>query len=482
MKKNNTKLHIIIAFLIYAVFAFLLPVSEPMTKAGMQTLGVLFMTIYLWMNVSVGWPSVLCIFMFGTTGICTAGTVLVKSWGYGMTSFMIFCFLLNYAMRETGLSRRLALWFVTRKFVKGKPWLTMTTFLFSVVVVSLFVTSSAVGAMFLSIAEEMFDNTGYTEEDDLTHATVASIAWLANAGQGMTPMSHAVILLVLGIFAETFGFEVSVLTFSAAGIAYGLVFFILFMFVFRFIIRPNVEKMRHLDIDYLRSTVPPMDTKERWVTICFAAMILMWVTPDILVLIPFLEPLGSFLKSLGNYLPAFLMVSVLCVVQVDNKPVLDLKEASRNINWISVYMMATLGCMAAVVQMPEGGITEWISSKVGVLLGGMPALLFVVLSIAFILALTNFVSNTVCGVLFSAIVPIAMMIPGINPMALGLCIMAASNYGQATPAACPVTGMVASTKWVTPKYLMKYGWFVSAAALIAIVCVAYPIWSFIFPA
>ena len=79
-------------------------------------------------------------------------------------------------------------------------------------------------------------------------------------------------------------------------------------------------------------------------------------------------------------------------------------------------------------------------------------------------------------------VPIAMAIPGVNAMALGLCIMAASNYGQATPAACPVTGMVASTKWVTPKYLMKYGWFISTAALIAIVCVAYPVWSIIFPA
>lgn len=482
MKKGNTKFHIIVSILLYVVFAFLIPPPAPMTKAGIQTVGVLFMIVYLWLTVSVAWPSVLAIFMFGTTGICSSSNILIKSWGYGMTSFMIFCLLLNYAMRETGLSRRLALFFVTRKFLKGKPWAIMAMFFLAVLFVALFVTSSAVGAMFLALAEEMFANTGYDENDDLTEATVASIAWLANAGQGMTPMSHAVILLVLGMFADTFGFEVSVLTYAAGGVAFGVLYFLLFFLTFRFIRRPNVEKMRHLDIDYLKSTVPPMGKAEFYVTVCFVGLIGCWVLPDILVLLPVVAPVGTFLKSLGNFLPAFFICAILSVIQVDGKPVLDLKDASTKINWTSVYMMATLGLMAAVVQMESGGITEWISTVVGGLLGGMSPMLFVILSIAFILSLTNFISNTVCGVLFAAIVPIAMQIPGINPMALGLCIMAASNFGQATPAACPVTGMVASTKWVTPAYLMRYGWFDSAAALIALVCVGYPVWSFIFPA
>ena len=478
---KKEKIHLLIGLAIYVVFAFLVPPVEPLTKEGVRVLGVFLMTVYWWTTLSVGWPSVICLYMLATTGITSASDVLAKSWGNGMTPFLCFCFLLNYAMAETGLSRRMALWFVTRKFVRGRPWLIMSTFLFSVCAVSLVVTSSAVGAMFLGIAEQMFENTGYKPGEKLPEATVASIAWVAQAGQGMTPMSHAVTLLVIGLVLSTFGVTVTVLTFSIGGLIFGAVFFVLFMLGFRFLMRPDVEKMRNLDIDYLKSTIPPMNQKERIVTIAFLVLIGMWVLPDIFNLVPLLAPVGGFLGKMGAYMPALLVVAVLCVIKVDGQPVINLAEASKKINWVSVYMMAALMCLATIVGMENGGITKFIEVNAGAILKGLPALVFVFIAVAWILVQTNFMSNTVSGVMFSALVPVGMAIPGVNPIALGLCIGAAANFGFATPAACPVVGMVASTDWVRTSYLLKYGWLASIAGLVTLVGVAYPIWCMVFP-
>lgn len=480
-KSKKDLINIFIALAVYIVFQFLLPYGEPLTKAGMGVLGVFFATIYLWTFVGIGWPSVLSVALLATTQVVSAGVIFQQSYGNGMVPFLIFCFVFSYAMGETGLSRRMALWFITRKFVKGKPWLIMTVFFFSILLVSLFVTSSAVGAMFLAIAEQMFENTGYKEGEKLPEATVSSIAWLAQAGQGMTPMSHAVTLLVIGLIASTLGVEVSVLKFMMVGIAFGAVFFILFMLVFRFVMRPDVERMRNLDIEYLKSTVPPMNKREKAVTVAFVLLIVTWICPDILKAIPATNGIGTFIAAMGSYVPMVLAVGLLAAIKIDSVPVVNLTEASKKLNWNSVYMMATLMLLAFVIGHENSGVTAFLTLKAGSLMGGLTPLAFVAIGIIWVLIQTNFMSNTVSGVMFSVIVPIGLTIAGVNPVALGICIAAAANFGLATPAACPVVGMVAGTPWVRPKYLLTYGWAVSLVAFISLFCVAYPLASSIFP-
>ena len=164
-------IHTIIAVLLYIIIGHCIPYREPMTGQGMQLVGIFVMTVYLWTTVSTFWPSVLAVFMCGTTGYCTGTVALKECFGHGMTVFVAFMFMFNVAMNESGFSRRIALFFVTRKFVKGKPWLIMFMLMFSVWFVSAFVTSSAVYAMFLSIGEEMLKMTGCdTDEDDLPDA------------------------------------------------------------------------------------------------------------------------------------------------------------------------------------------------------------------------------------------------------------------------------------------------------------------------
>ncbi len=271
VKKNV--IHTIIGVILYIIIGHLLPFHEPLTKQGIQLLGIFVMTIYLWTTVSTFWPSVLAVFMLGTTGYCSGTTALKECFGHGMTVFVAFMLMFNVAMNESGFSRRIALFFVTRKFVKGKPWLIMFMLMFSVWVVSAFVTSSAVYAMFLSIADEMLEMTGCDkEDDDLPEAVYCAMMYIDNINQGSTPMSHTNVLLGMSMALTLFGYEVPFMTVCWVGLVSCFVMFLIVFLEFRFLQRPNVQKMKDLDIDALRATIPPADNKERAVAIAFIVL------------------------------------------------------------------------------------------------------------------------------------------------------------------------------------------------------------------
>lgn len=54
--------------------------------------------------------------------MCSAADLFAKTWGNSMVPFLVACFILNAIMSKTGLTRRIALWFITRPFCQGKPW------------------------------------------------------------------------------------------------------------------------------------------------------------------------------------------------------------------------------------------------------------------------------------------------------------------------------------------------------------------------
>lgn len=114
-----------IVIAIYALFQFILPAPEPITRAGMGVAGIFIAILYLWIKVDIGWPSLLFVGVVGLTGVCSGTNLFAKTWGNVMVPFLVCAFMLNMVMSETGLTRRFALAFVTAKGNRGKPWRIM---------------------------------------------------------------------------------------------------------------------------------------------------------------------------------------------------------------------------------------------------------------------------------------------------------------------------------------------------------------------
>lgn len=470
----------LIGICIYIVVGHLLPHSAPLTDQSMQLLGIFLMTIFLWSTVSTTWPSILAVFMLGTTGYCSGTAALKECFGHGMTVFVAFMLMFNVALSETGLSRRIALFFVTRKFIKGKPWLIMFSFMFSVWVLSAFVTSSAVFAIFLSIADEMLAMTGADGEDDeLPEAMYCTMAWVDQINQGSTPMSHTNVLLAMSLGLTLLGFEASVLTVCLCGLLGCFAQFVLVMLELRFIQKPDVSKMAALDIDVLKSTLPPMSKREKGVSAAFIILIIMWVFPQTIMKIPGLERFGSMLNNLGTYAPPLFIIAVCSIVHIEGKPLLDLKSACRQINWGAWLMMAALMGMATYIGKSDYGVMPWIQEKVGGAMAsvGVPGLIFCWIAIVIVGVLTNFMSNTASASLINAFVPIAALLGSCSPLALCMCLGMICNSGFMLPSANPVMGYCSSLPKVRISYCIKYGIIASVLCIIAVCFIAYPIYA-----
>lgn len=468
------------AVVIYVLFQFVLPPPSPITRGGMGVLGVFLSTIFLWITVGTGWTSLLCVGMYGLTGVTTAGGLFSATWGNVMVPFVVACFLLNNAMAETGLTHRFALWFITRPGCKGRPWRIMFMFFLSIVLITLVSTSSPIVIMYMAIAEEIFSSCGYQKGDKFTKIVMISIFFVCQGAMCFTPISHVLIPMIFEYIYQDFGIMVTTFQYSKIFMLYGVYYFAAFWLIFRYLMRPDVSKLANLDVDRIRAEQKPMSKEERVVLVVFMALVFFWLAPDLLAMIPGLEQEALWMSKQGQGIPALVAVGVLASVKLGDKPVLDLGAANKKVIWNTVYMMAAVMGTGYLFGLDSSGIKEFLLENVGPVMTGLSPSLFVFVALFGIILMTSFLSNTLSAAMYTVIIPLAQVVPGVNPIALGLCIAAAVNIADALPSGSPAASMASGSGWTPVAYQIKYGFLLALISLLGFYFIAYPLCSALF--
>ncbi len=480
-KTANSYVHILVFFGLFALFQFVLPAPAPITRAGMGVVGLFLGTLYLWIRVDIGWPSLFILGMICFTGVTSPATLLSKTWGNSMVPFLVAAFLLNMVMADTGLSRRFALFFITRKWNRGKPWHLLTMFFLAVLLMGLVSTSSAITVMFMAIAEEIFRMTGYKKGDRLVEAMMIGIFWVAQGAMAFTPISHVLIPMIFEYIANDFGITITYTRYSLAFILAGIGFFIGWMLLLRFIIRPNVEKLATLDIDALKATLKPWSKQEKTILVVYLAVIILWCFPDVIALVPSLRGVASWMSSLGSAAPAMVAVGVLAFIHYDGVPMIDVKDCCRRLPWGNVFMMATVMGMGFVFGLDTVGVSAWITTVATPLMSGLHPNLFVLVVIAFITIMTDFISNTLSASMYAVIIPIALTIPGVNPIVVALLIAAGCNSSFTFPSGCPAASLASGGGWTRVGFQIRYGCMLNTWMILMYYFLAYPLLLKLFP-
>lgn len=475
-----TQRNLCIAAVIWIIFQFLLPAPAPITRAGMGVVGVFFATLWLWITEGAGWPSLLCVGMMGTTGVCSAANLFSKTWGNVMVPFLIACFLLNSIMAETGLTRRIALWFITRPSCKGKPWKILFMFFLSILIVCLFSTSSPIIILYMALAEEIFHMTGYEKGEELPKAVMIGILFVAQGSMFITPVSHVLIPMIFENLEADFGLTVSYARYTAMMLPAGIAFFLVYWFIFRYLMKPDVSKLGTLDIEKMRASVPPASKQEMIVALVYGLVVVVWLCPDLFLALG-VETVGTYMKKLGTGIPALIAAGLLCGIRVDGKALIDMGKATKSVAWNSVFMMSAVMGLAYLFGLEECGVTTWMMNTLQPIFGKMPLVLFIICVTAFVLVMTNLLSNTLTASMYSVIVPIALGVSGVNPLVIAMMIAGGCNISLATPSACPAAGLASGAGWTPVGYQMKYGWMFSAACLVIFVALVYPVGCVLFP-
>ena len=431
MKTKKEFIHYAIALVIGIVLAFALQPTNGLTNLGVRAIAVIIPTLYLWLTVNTHWTCFLILGLMVMTQAMTANEVWFNSFGHFVFITVLAYSVFNVCLVETGVISKIAKFFITRKFVEGKPYVFMGMFFFSHLLVCFFADNISLAPIYIAIAEEIAHNLKIKKGHPMYTALMLGILWTNCLGQICSPIAHALPNLIMGLLQSACGVTVTYASWMAFGAIYALLVFIASMLILR-IWNPDCAAFKNFDLEEMKKTSKPLDKRGKWTAIVFAIAILFVFVPAILAKT---MSVFAYLNSLGVVVPALIGIVALCLIQVDGTPVLDFPATLNKVNFAPCLFAGTVACLAIPVSAENTGITEWLGNTLKPMLGGFSPTLIVVILIILALLMTNFLSNTVTVALFFSIGAVVLGSTGYNMAVFALVIGMASGMSTITPSA-----------------------------------------------
>lgn len=469
-------------WLITAISVFLmfgceyLPPLFGLSSLGMEVVGIFIGTILLWMFVSVSWPSLLCIIALIMSPLYTYSDALKGSMGGWITSFVLFSSMVTYTLGQTGFLKRCAVWFVTRPWAKKNPWLFLALLFLAPLAIGSFMSPIPAFIVCLPIAEQIFAELHYEKGDRLPQIVVLGILFFASLSTAATPIAHTVTTMALSLYEGDAGTAVNFVSYTVFGVVSCLITFAITLILTKFVCRPDMDRLRNLDTDTLKQT-SSMTLQEKLTLAVFLFVVAMWLLPGLLT--GAAPAVSKAISGLGTPTPAIIGTVLLCLIQVQGKPLMNFGEAvSKGVPWGAVFMVAATSILGSALTNADAGVTDVVSTALSPIIGGMPAIVFVLFIALVTVIITNFASNTVTVTLmYSISLPLVYggAISNVNPAALTCVIGACACVACATPPSTAHAAIAAGTGWLKTDTMLKYGMLWSIAAAIIFGAVGYPI-------
>ncbi|RRD93481.1 hypothetical protein EII17_12720 [Clostridiales bacterium COT073_COT-073] len=419
-KKLLMKTIFCLAFI--AVFWFLPPVGE-ITVVGVRTIGVFIGTVLLLSLVDTIWPVFLAFILLNLAGVMSLYDILKGSIGNWIITFVMLSFVLTSALNEAGFTKRLTMWFMTRKFASKSPWAFAYAFWGISFIVGMFMDQVPATAFFLGFSSKILQQLGYGKKDKFSHMLTMGAVFAVNIGGASTPISHSLALLGMGIYEKTTGQPISMFTYMAFGIPAGIVAFIVMCLVMRFFMRPDMSKFSNLNMNEIVGEIKPMDLKEKTVVVVFMTTVVLWILPGLLAL--FLQasnPVLLFFKQFSITFWALLAVVALAVIRINNEPIVNLKKTlEQGFPWGVILFISIGVLLGSAVSSEAVGLSAFISNNLTPIVDGMAPIAVVLIFALATTVVTNFSSNvTTITVMTGVAIAVASSFPSLNTMALAL--------------------------------------------------------------
>ncbi|WP_094603114.1 hypothetical protein SPSIL_051980 [Sporomusa silvacetica DSM 10669] len=478
---------IIIGLVIMFGLGFL-PAPAPITPVGMKLIGIFIGLIYFWGCGEMSWPSILGVVAISfyindiyppqgshpLPGIFKAIEGSVGNW---VVAYLIASLLLTYTLNETGIIKRLTLWFMTRDIVKKGPWTYTVALLSTVMFIGLFLDGLVTMIFFLAITYHMFEKLGYKKGDAYPIMLVIAITFTTNMAFGMTPISHTIVLIGMGVYAHLTGVPIGMLQYMMVGIPAGLAVFVLMLLFFRYCVNPDVSNFKNIDYDKLLGERPgPMGMREKMTAWIFGLVVLFWILPGFFDLFAPASPITKFLNDMTILVPTFIGVIVMCVIRVDGKPLLDYEDGFKTIPWGVTTLITAAMLIGATLTEKTSGITDYVVSLIMPLCHyGLSPFILIATLLTLLVVCVNFANHVPLTILMLVVcIPMATTI-GIDPLVLGTVFILAAQFGFCVPSSLASIALIYGDPWAMPRKVLLYGLAVMVFSIIGIIFIGYPL-------
>lgn len=455
--KKSYSYYIHMGIVLLLMFGFgCLPPLEPVTPLGMKIIGLFLGLLYGWTTAGLIWPSLMGMLALALSGGMSFKEVLMG--GFGNETTMLILFLLVFAaiVEEAGVSKAIAMWFVTRPVFFGKPWLFSFIFLFTAFILSAAVSTMAAIVICWGILYMVAKALGYKPGDAYPALMVLGIVYSCTLGLCLLPFK-SVPLGLLGIYQQLSGEAIPFIKYIAFTAPVCLLSLVIFTLLGKFVFRPNVEPLKNLNAStYGDEANITLDKRQKIVIGFLVALILLLLMPSVL---PKGLLLAQFLNTIGSTGIVIMVVAIMIMVRFDGQPLLSFgKMAARGIQWDVVILTAVVMPLAGILTADATGIKPFLLNVLAPVFGGRSPLVFCAVVILLAIVVTNLCNNGVTGILFITITYGFVAQMDLASAAVAILIIFCVHLAILTPAASPMAALLHGNKdWISTGDIYKYG-------------------------
>lgn len=473
-KDKKYYIHVIIMLVIMFGFGYLPPIGS-ITEIGMKVFGVFLGLIYGWMFVDMLWPSFVGLVALGTTGYATVSDAFAQ--GFGNSTFLqiFFFFIIASYATESGLSEKVSIWFLTRKFISGKPWLFVIMLFLAAYILGIFIMTYAIIFFFWAVLGSICEIVGYERKHNT--AAFLHVGVLQMATLGGTVMPYQVFPKVCMNALD-----------QATGLTMPSGTFILYMIVISFIamvLYTLAGKIFGVDVSHLASLTPeqiingrnPKFEKPQLI----AGAIIVGFTVAILVPLALPEDFFyvRFYNMIGDFGFLIIAICIACALRFKGKPVTKFADLEHSgVNWDLMALVAATMPMGSALAAEDTNIIGFIVEIISPLFYNMSAIMIIIFSLILMGLVTQFAHNLILATTLIPLITSLVLELGMSDQ-IALIIAAGGSQcllaALSTPAGSNRGALIYGYEWIGKREALKYGIVVIVTVELSMIFIGIPL-------
>ncbi len=436
--------HTAICLIIVFGFGQIAPFGT-LTPLGMNLIGIFLGVLYGWIFIEIVWPSLMGLLALMLIGGMKPVQLLNKSFGDPIVQMMFFIFVFCATINYYGLSKFISLWFITRKFVKGKPWLFTFIFMLSILVLGGLTSASPAAIIGWSILYGVCNACGYQKGEGYPTMMVFAIVFAAQMGMSLIPFKQAA-LTVLGAYQTMSGFSMDYGKYMLLAAIICAACCIVFIFIGKYIFKPDMSKLLALETEKLDTEgALKLDKVQKIVLVFLFLLVILLLAPNFLPKDFFVT---RFLRSIGNTGIVILLVCIMAAMRVNGKPLLNFKVmVDSGVTWAIVLLLALVQPLTWCMVQKESGITAFLMDAMQPVFTISTPYTFALLIGLVAVVLTQVMNNGAIGVALMPLVLSYCQASGASPDLSLVMVVMSIHLAFLTPAASASAALLHGNEW-----------------------------------
>lgn len=469
---QNRHLHTIIYFLIF-ISGWLVP-SMGLPPAGTKIISVFLALIYGWTFIGFTWPSIFTLLGLGFSGYADPGAIFVQGFGHPAIIFTFFIFIYTKYCDKSGLNEYMARWLLSRSIFVGRPWIFTYCIMTGAMVIGFLIDALPAVFLIFGILYNVFSDVGYKRGDAYTGYLTAGVIVAGVLSFVMKPWGGQN-LFGLQVYTDVSGGAViPSLTLMAVSWPVCLLTIFIYTLVMRYVLRLDVKPLTSLSEDYfakIRAELK-MTPEAKLAGLTLLVFLALMLGPNIFTK----GPIHDFFAMFPIQVAMGLILGVLCLININKKPVFNFQECASSINWDVVWMMVAAIMISSALSSKASGLGELMTTGLQSFSPEDNPITFVSGFTLLGAVATQFTHNITILVVGMPIIWNISQVTAINPEVLSLMLILGAGGAYATPAASTVGAlMFANTEWIGVKRAYITGILCWLAYLVCTFAVGLPL-------